>query len=127
MRYCDAIQVGDFQVATAGGVWVAVGVVKLGREVPHLPCDIFLDKEEWQVLVCVHTQKKIPPAQPPPIGEANRMVARLGGFMGRKSDGEPGTETMWRGLQRLDAMKDVWRLMGLDALTDSWRSMASGP
>ncbi len=26
MRYCDAIQVGDFQVATAGGVWVAAGV-----------------------------------------------------------------------------------------------------
>ena len=25
MRDCDAIQVGDFQVATAGGVWVAVG------------------------------------------------------------------------------------------------------
>ena len=25
MRYCDGIQVGDFQVATAGGVWVAAG------------------------------------------------------------------------------------------------------
>ena len=25
MRYCDAIQMGDFQVATAGGVWVAAG------------------------------------------------------------------------------------------------------
>jgi hypothetical protein len=107
--------------------WRIYYMVKLGREVPHLPCNIFLDKDEWQVLACIHTKKKIPPAQPPPIGEANRMVARLGGFMGRKSDGEPGTETMWRGLQRLDAMKDVWRLMGLDTLTDSWRSMASGP
>lgn len=25
IRHCNAIQVGDFQVATAGGVWVAVG------------------------------------------------------------------------------------------------------
>lgn len=30
------------------------------------------------------------------------MVASLGGFLNRKSDGEPGTETIWRGLQRLD-------------------------
>jgi hypothetical protein len=29
------------------------------------------------------------------------MVASLGGFWGRKGDGEPGTTTMWRGLQRL--------------------------
>ncbi len=27
MRYCDAIQMGDFQVATAGGVWVAAGAI----------------------------------------------------------------------------------------------------
>jgi hypothetical protein len=29
------------------------------------------------------------------------MIASLGGFLGRKGDGEPGTTTMWRGLQRL--------------------------
>lgn len=30
-----------------------------------------------------------------------RGVAILGGFLGRKSDGEPGTKTLWQGLQRL--------------------------
>jgi hypothetical protein len=30
------------------------------------------------------------------------MVASLGGFLGRKGDGEPGTQTLWLGLQRLD-------------------------
>ncbi len=29
------------------------------------------------------------------------MIASLGGFLGRKGDGEPGTTTTWRGLQRL--------------------------
>ena len=32
------------------------------------------------------------------------MTAKLGGFLGRKGDGEPGTTTIWRGLVRLDNM-----------------------
>jgi hypothetical protein len=30
-----------------------------------------------------------------------RAVARLGGFIGRKSDGQPGWQTIWGGWQRL--------------------------
>lgn len=33
-----------------------------------------------------------------------RGVARLGGFLGRRSDGEPGVRTLWRGYQRLQDM-----------------------
>jgi hypothetical protein len=38
-------------------------------------------------------------------------VARLGGFIGRKSDGEPGWQTIWRGWQRL-----MWMSQGLETL-----------
>lgn len=38
-----------------------------------------------------------------------RMIAALGGFLGRKSDGEPGTETLWRGLQRMDDIAATFR------------------
>lgn len=31
------------------------------------------------------------------LGEFWRAVARLGGFIGRKSDGQPGWQTLWRG------------------------------
>ncbi len=37
-----------------------------------------------------------------------RMVAELGGFLGRKGDGEPGAQTLWRGLQRLDDITLAW-------------------
>lgn len=36
------------------------------------------------------------------------MVASLGGFLGRKSDGEPGTQTLWLGLQRLNDITEMW-------------------
>ncbi|MCA2598556.1 MAG: hypothetical protein IM520_13495, partial [Microcystis sp. M29BS1] len=32
--------------------------------------------------------------------EAVRMIASLGGFLGRKGDGEPGVKTIWLGLGR---------------------------
>jgi len=38
------------------------------------------------------------------IGEFYRELARLGGFIGRKSDGEPGWMTIWRGWQKLYLM-----------------------
>jgi Transposase Tn5 dimerisation domain len=37
-------------------------------------------------------------------------VARLGGFLGRKCDGEPGWKTLWRGQQKLQAMLEGARL-----------------
>jgi hypothetical protein len=40
-----------------------------------------------------------------------RCLARLGGFIGRKSDGEPGWQTIWKGYRRLQDM-----LMGADCL-----------
>jgi hypothetical protein len=42
-----------------------------------------------------------------------RAVARLGGFLGRKRDGEPGMRTLWRGYQRLQDM-----LLGYDLHPD---------
>jgi len=38
------------------------------------------------------------------------MVASLGGFLGRKGDGEPGTQTIWLGLQRLDDISAAWKV-----------------
>ena len=36
------------------------------------------------------------------VGQFYRAVAKLGGFLGRNSDGEPGWITMWRGWEKLN-------------------------
>jgi hypothetical protein len=41
-----------------------------------------------------------------------RGVAKLGGFLGRKADGEPGIRSLWRGYQRLQDMVAGFRLRG---------------
>jgi len=39
-----------------------------------------------------------------------RELARLGGFLGRKGDGEPGWQTVWHGYKKLHALLDGLRL-----------------
>ncbi|MBC8163526.1 MAG: IS4 family transposase [Roseiflexaceae bacterium] len=91
--------------------WRIYHMAKLGREVPELPCEVYFEEAEWKALVAYSTKNPVPPEQPPSLREAIRMVAKIGGFLGRKSDGEPGTQTLWRGLQHLDLMTEVWRVM----------------
>jgi len=44
------------------------------------------------------------------IYEFYREVAKLGGFLGRKSDGEPGWITIWRGWEKLNTLVQGARL-----------------
>ncbi|MCP3679326.1 MAG: IS4 family transposase [Gammaproteobacteria bacterium] len=90
--------------------WRIYHLTKLGREVPDMPCTVFFDDAEWKALVAYKTQNPIPPEKPPTLREATRMAASLGGFLGRKSDGEPGTQTLWLGLQRLDDITEMWKI-----------------
>ena len=38
------------------------------------------------------------------VGQFYRELAKLGGFLARKSDGEPGWITIWRGWEKLNTM-----------------------
>jgi hypothetical protein len=90
--------------------WRVLFLTMQGRQQPDLPCDVLLEPEEWQALHCFwhHTSK--PPSEPPSLREASRLIARLGGFIGRRGDGDPGPMTIWRGLQRLQDIALAWRL-----------------
>ncbi len=101
--------------------WRIFHLAKLGRETPDVPCTVFFEETEWQALVAYVTQNPKPPEKPPTLREAMRMVATLGGFLGRKGDGEPGTKSLWLGLQRLDDLSSMWKL--LTAIPNSYPSL----
>ena len=90
--------------------WRVLYLTMLSRNIPQMPCDVLLETEEWQALYCFIHRTKTPPPKPPTLMEATRMIARLGGFLGRKSDGHPGPTTIWRGLQRLQDIALTWSL-----------------
>lgn len=91
--------------------WRIHHLTKLGRETPDVPCSIYFEEAEWKALTTFVTKKPIPPDKLPTLREAIRMVAILGGFLARKGDGEPGTQTLWLGLQRLDDITEMWKVM----------------
>ena len=103
MEACLAI---DLVVA-----WRIYYLNKLGRETPQAHCTVYFEEAEWKALMVFTTKNPVAPAQPPTLREALRRVASLGGFLGRKSDGEPGTQSLWIGLQRLDDVVTMWRVM----------------
>jgi hypothetical protein len=102
LQACLAI---DFVVA-----WRVMYLTKLGRETPDMPCSVFFEEDEWKALHCHHHRSPTPPQTPPPLGEAMRMVAKLGGFLGRKGDGHPGATTLWRGLDRLADITETFAI-----------------
>jgi hypothetical protein len=79
--------------------WRIARLMRLGRTLPDLDASLLLEPEEWQAAYIL--ANKPLPQQPPPLNEVLRLIARLGGFLGRKSDGEPGLKTIWLGLQRV--------------------------
>ena len=88
--------------------WRIFWLTKMGRETPNLPCDIILSEEEWKVLWAC-TEKKPPPRRPPSASWAVLRIANIGGFQGRKCDGDPGPTVMWRGITRLYDKVDGFR------------------
>jgi hypothetical protein len=81
--------------------WRLLYATFLARVAPELPCTVLLSPAEWEALWCLHTQQPAPPATPPSLHTAVRWLAQLGGFRGRRGDGEPGMVVLWRGWQHL--------------------------
>jgi hypothetical protein len=90
--------------------WRIFYMSRLARKDPGVPCTEFFSEAEWKTLYSTEFKTPFPPAGVPSLREVVGWLARLGGHLGRKSDGHPGTETLWRGLQKLEYGVCVWRI-----------------
>lgn len=84
------------------------------RSRPDEPADRWLAREEWEALCVQAAGGGAAPAQCPSIKDAVLMIARLGGFLARKSDGDPGSDVLWRGLEKLQIYAEAWKIFNQD-------------
>ncbi len=78
--------------------WRIGWLMRVGRNCPELDASVAFEARECRAAYALHRKK--PPARPT-VNEVLRLIAMLGGFIGRKGDGEPGVKTIWLGLQAL--------------------------
>ena len=91
--------------------WRLHWMTYINRSNPDLPCTIILTSTEWQALYMrIHHTSSLPQT-PPTVRQAVRWIAQLGGFLGRKRDGQPGVTVIWRGWQRLQDLSATWYLV----------------
>ena len=90
--------------------WRLFMITLIARTDPSAPCSQFLSEQEWTVLAVKSSRTRTPPAAAPTIAEALVWIARLGGYLARKSDGPPGTLALWRGWKRLTDLTEGWSL-----------------
>jgi len=79
----------------------------IARTQPDDSCELYITEEEWKILYRVANKTKKLPEEAPTIYEAVVMIAKLGGFLARKSDGFPGVTVIWRGLTSLYTIMDA--------------------
>ena len=91
--------------------WRLLWITYEARRNPDALCDTVLETHEWQALYCMTHKDPIPPDMPPSLHQAVRWIARLGGFLGRKSDKEPGVKTIWRGFRHLNDIAATWQFL----------------
>lgn len=118
----EALQLKDaesLQKAIAVYSMAAFRVMQLAYESRHHPkanCEVALTKAQWQTLhMLIHNNNQIP-KEPPSLGQAVMWIGKLGGHLGRKSDGPPGLKTVWQGYQQLCYATNVYELMNLKNL-----------
>ena len=70
-------------------VWIA----------PETDYSVMFVKDEQKILNCAANKTKKPPESAYTIKGVVRYIAKLGGFAGAPSDGEPGAKVIWRGLR----------------------------
>jgi len=88
--------------------WRIYWLTMVAREKPDTPCDKILPSEEWRVLSAWATGTV--PTKAPGAQQAMRWIGKMGGWLPRSKEDNPGTTCMWRGLGQLPTMAQGYLL-----------------
>jgi hypothetical protein len=93
--------------------WRTLFVCRMGRSCPDLDCEVIFEPSEWKA-VWMAVKRTTPPTEIPRLSEMVHMVASLGGYIERLKS-EPGTQTLWIGIQRMHDLAWAWDTFGPEA------------
>lgn len=89
--------------------WRINSLSRISRINPKIPCTVIFSENEWKAAyTAVH--KSYPPSTIPTLREMIIMIARLGGYLNRNNDPEPGAKVIWRGLEYLRIFMEAWEI-----------------
>lgn len=84
--------------------WRVLYLTKLARAEPEMDVGLIADPDEVNVLSQWLKSQGERNSNIRSVREFTIVLARLGGFIGRKSDGMPGTKTIWQGLRAIEIL-----------------------
>ena len=113
-RLQTAVRLQNYIALMCVVAWRLQWLTYINRTNPQASCITVLTSIEWQALYMRIHKTSVIPKSPPSTYQAIRWIAQLGGFLGRKSDGEPGIVVIWRGWQRLQDISATWALIAND-------------
>jgi hypothetical protein len=88
--------------------WRIYWLTVASRKQPDAGCDQTFREEEWRVLSAWATGKAA--NKPPGAQQMIRWIGKLGGWLARGKDDNPGTTCLWRGLLRLPSLAQGYLL-----------------
>ncbi|HZD58993.1 MAG TPA: IS4 family transposase [Anaerolineae bacterium] len=94
--------------------WRILFLTYLARTEPDQSSERVFEKHEWQALCCFVNKTDRPPESAPTLAEAVLLIAKLGGFLGRRQDGDPGVKVLWRGMKRLNDISQAYLIFNRD-------------
>ena len=87
-------------------------MVYINRIEPRGGASLVLTENELKTLYCRTNRVKTCTDMPEmTVRDVVRLIAKMGGFNGRKGDKEPGMITLWRGWIRLQDMVEMYEIM----------------
>jgi len=90
--------------------WRVEYLKEAARVDPHSPCSKYFNQTQWTAIMIFKNQADVDPTQPPTTADFLKTVAQIGGYINKKSQGPPGSQTIWRGMARFDTIVQAFQI-----------------
>ena len=92
--------------------WRVQLLTHAARVEPDLSCETYFEPSQWKSVYLIANIGSGLPDTAPTNGTFLTMVAQLGGYINKKSQGPPGTKTVWRGIKRMNTLAEAFNVFG---------------